>query len=118
MDALHSKLVRACTSGDIKTVERLLQDDRVDPSAHDNYAISLATREGHIAVVKRLLRDPRVRDTVNPTPELKRAWSRLVDKEVSRVKLVKISVPRWFPPEVNHIIGGFLCPGVSTPACF
>ena len=36
------------------------QDDRVDPSANDNYAIRLASEKGHLEVVEVLLRDKRV----------------------------------------------------------
>jgi hypothetical protein len=38
----------------------LLKDPRVDPSAADNYAIRMASRNGHFLVVQLLLKDPRV----------------------------------------------------------
>ena len=41
-------------------VERLLQDERVDPSAGDNHAITYAAKNGHFAVVERLVQDERV----------------------------------------------------------
>jgi hypothetical protein len=50
----------AARDGHIAVVERLLQDERVDPSADNNYAVRLAARDGHIAVVERLLQDERV----------------------------------------------------------
>jgi hypothetical protein len=37
-----------------------MQDERVDPSADDNYAMRLAAERGHIAVIERLLQDKRV----------------------------------------------------------
>jgi ankyrin repeat protein len=47
-------------NGHIAVVERLLQDERVDPSADHNCAILLAAQNGHLAVVERLLQDVRV----------------------------------------------------------
>ncbi len=41
-------------------VERLLRDDRVDPSIRNNYAIRYANANGHLSVVERLLQDERV----------------------------------------------------------
>jgi hypothetical protein len=49
----------AC-NGHISVVERLLQDERIDPSANDNYAVQVAAQNGHLAVVERLLQDERV----------------------------------------------------------
>jgi hypothetical protein len=48
------------SSANLAIVERLLEDDRVDPSADDNYAVRLAAQNGHLAVVERLLQDERV----------------------------------------------------------
>jgi hypothetical protein len=44
----------------VVVVERLLQDERVDPSASNNEATRAASREGHVVVVERLLQDERV----------------------------------------------------------
>jgi len=41
-------------------VKMLLADPRVDPSAGDNFAISMASARGRTDVVKVLLADPRV----------------------------------------------------------
>ena len=41
-------------------MNRLLEDQRVDPSALDNAAIKLASSNGHLDVVGRLLEDQRV----------------------------------------------------------
>jgi hypothetical protein len=46
--------------GHLAVLERLLQDERVDPSASNNFAIQWAAQFGHLAVVKRLLQDERV----------------------------------------------------------
>jgi len=53
-------LIKACRNGDVKVVDRLLMDSRVDPSASDNYAIRWASGNGHLEVVDRLLMDSRV----------------------------------------------------------
>jgi hypothetical protein len=41
-------------------VKLLLADERVDPSANDNYAIRFAAKNGHKEVVKILLADERI----------------------------------------------------------
>ena len=51
----------SCDHGVIRTVRRLLQDSRVDPSADDQYAIRSASERGHHLVVETLLKDPRGR---------------------------------------------------------
>lgn len=38
----------------------VLKDERVDPSAKDNYAIRIASEKGYVEVVKLLLQDKRV----------------------------------------------------------
>ena len=50
----------ACEEGHIEVIERLLQDERVDPAADDNFAIRAASENGHVVVVARLLQDKRV----------------------------------------------------------
>jgi ankyrin repeat protein len=50
----------ACRGGHLAVVERLLEDERVDPSACDNLAMLFASGQGHLAVVERLLLDARV----------------------------------------------------------
>ena len=42
------------------TVQLLLQDERVDPSAYDNEAIRRACEKGHLNIVQLLLQDKRV----------------------------------------------------------
>jgi hypothetical protein len=55
-----NQLETAARHGRLDTVNRLLQDPRVDPSANDNLAIRWAARHGHLDVMNRLLQDPRV----------------------------------------------------------
>ncbi len=56
-------IILASLYGHIAIVNRLLQDNRVDPGDGDNYAIIIASQKGYLTVVNRLLQDKRV----NPT---------------------------------------------------
>jgi hypothetical protein len=47
----------AAANGHLAVVERLLQDEGVDPSANDNHALRQAVQNGHLAVIERLLQD-------------------------------------------------------------
>ena len=49
------------SNGYIEIVKILLQDNRVDPSDRNNYAIQCAMENGHIEIVKLLLKDKRVK---------------------------------------------------------
>jgi hypothetical protein len=65
---VEEQLLRACKDGDLDTVNRLLQDPRVDPTAgplchnpfEDISPLQHAIEAGHLAVVERLLQDKRV----------------------------------------------------------
>jgi hypothetical protein len=50
----------AAYHGHLAVVDRLLEVDRVDPSAKSNNAVRWAAYNGHMAVVERLLQDKRV----------------------------------------------------------
>jgi hypothetical protein len=50
----------ACDKGHWAIVDRLLQDDRVDPTADNNKAFQVAASKGYLAIVCRLLEDKRV----------------------------------------------------------
>src|SRR3990172_3508532 len=50
----------AAKEGHLNVVNRLLEDDRVDPSDNDNYAIRWASLKGYLNVVNKLLEDDRV----------------------------------------------------------
>jgi hypothetical protein len=57
----YQKLFKHALQGDnIFAMERLLKDQRVDPSANVNCAITLAGRHGHIELVEWLLQDSRI----------------------------------------------------------
>src|SRR5438034_1049260 len=51
---------RASLSGHQEVVKLLLQDQRINPSSNDNYAIKHASKNGHLEIVKILLQDQRV----------------------------------------------------------
>ena len=48
------RLFEACKTGRIETVKRLIEEEGVDPSAHNNDAVIWAAWNGHIKVVKYL----------------------------------------------------------------
>jgi ankyrin repeat protein len=50
----------ASENGHLEIVQLLLADDRVDPSANDNYPIRIALENGHLQIVQLLLADRRV----------------------------------------------------------
>ncbi|MDB4769500.1 ankyrin repeat domain-containing protein [bacterium] len=53
-------LMRACENGNVKFVEYLLKDDRVDPADQDSFCFAVAcSTDAHIDVVKKLLEDGR-----------------------------------------------------------
>jgi hypothetical protein len=56
---------RASTNGHLETVNLLLVDERVDPSAKDNFALCCASRDGRLKVVKLLLTNSRVDPAAN-----------------------------------------------------
>jgi ankyrin repeat protein len=64
-EILNKIFIRASMRNDIHTMEYLLQDDRVDPSYNDNYAIEWASLKGYVDTAKLLLQDERVNPTVD-----------------------------------------------------
>jgi ankyrin repeat protein len=67
-------------------VERLLRDERVDPSAQDNLAIQFAAENGHLAIVERLLADKRVDPSAQDNEVLRRAIANGHDAVVALLK--------------------------------
>lgn len=55
-----AEFLRAASKGDIDTVVRLVQSDRVDPAVENNTALILASQNGHLPVVHFMLADGRV----------------------------------------------------------
>jgi len=66
---LNDALEEAAYVGFTDAVKLLLLDDRVDPSANDNWALIAASENGHLEIVKLLLSDSRV----DPSAEDNRA---------------------------------------------
>ena len=52
---MQEKFFEACKNGDLNEVNRLLQVEGVDATAHNNFAIRWASYKGHLEVVNRLL---------------------------------------------------------------
>jgi hypothetical protein len=59
---MMQSLVEPAENGHLEVVNRLLQDERVDPSARDSYPIRAAHEKGHLDVISRLLEDSRLSD--------------------------------------------------------
>ena len=56
---MNQEFIDAVKIGDFQKVKLLLNDPRTDPAADDNWAIEMASENGHTEVVKLLLNDPR-----------------------------------------------------------
>lgn len=54
----------ACKYGYIEIVEKLLKDEKVDPTANNQYAVREASKKGHTEVVKLLLENNKVDPSV------------------------------------------------------
>jgi len=61
----HTELLFAVSKNDVKRINELLGNSRVDPSDNDNEAIKLAIERGNLDAVKRLLYDLRVKSSVD-----------------------------------------------------
>ena len=57
----NNAIVIASGHGHLAVVNRLLEDNRVNPGAQDNYAIIYASAAGKLSVANRLLHDERVK---------------------------------------------------------
>ena len=64
----------------------MLADSRVDPSAENNYAIRMATSNGHNKVVELLLAHPRVDPSADNNYVIQRASRKGHDKVVKLLK--------------------------------
>ena len=83
----------AAEKGDLCVVDRLLQDDRVMPSARNNDAIKLAFHHKHFNVVSRLLKDPRL-DTTGLDSLIKEFQLQSVIYDQSRIDTLEKTITR------------------------
>jgi ankyrin repeat protein len=97
-ECASSMLVDASHNGRAQIVELLLCDPRVDPSAHDNQAVTVASSRGHAQVVKLLLDDSRVDPSSDAIFAIKHS-SRNGHEEVVRLLL---DDPRVNPASSNN----------------
>ncbi|KAJ3294303.1 hypothetical protein HDU79_011176 [Rhizoclosmatium sp. JEL0117] len=89
----------AAASGEVETVDYLLNDPRVDPSADNQLAIQYSTEFGHLAVTQRLLQDPRV----NPSQRDQNGPVRLAaDNGHTEIVALLLSDPRVNPGDANN----------------
>ena len=68
-------LTIAIDGGHLKSVARLIQDPRVDPSDQVSHAIRWGSGHDRIAIVKMLLQDPRVDPSANDNDAIREASS-------------------------------------------
>ena len=76
-EQLQEIFIKAIRAGAIKIITKLLNDPRVDPTAHDNFAIKYASGYasgyGQTEIVRLLLNDPRVDPSANDNDAIKLA---------------------------------------------
>jgi hypothetical protein len=90
-------------NGHLAVVERLLQDERVDPSADDNYAVRWAAQNGHLAVVDRLLEDDRVDAAVaiqHSRPEHRKRFECRERLTEICIALQDLALPAWITVQI------------------
>lgn len=59
-NGIHNLLSFSSENGYLEIVKLLLEDEQVDPSDDNNYALKLACESGHLEIVRLLLEDKRV----------------------------------------------------------
>nr|QBK88150.1 MAG: ankyrin repeat protein [Marseillevirus LCMAC202] len=68
---VQQQFARAIEDQNVDAVKRLLFNPRVDPTAHDNYAIKASSYSGHAAIVRLLLEDGRTDPTAEGSAALR-----------------------------------------------
>jgi hypothetical protein len=93
----------ASKSGRLEVVERLLQDERVDPSARDNQAVRWAAENGYLTVVDRLLEDDRVDAAVafrHSRPEHRKRFECRERLTEICIALQDLALPAWVTVQI------------------
>ena len=72
------------SNGHLEIIKLLMQDERVDPSSDDNWAITYASQNGHLEIVKILMQDKRVDPSANNN------WPITYASQNGRLEIVKI----------------------------
>jgi len=86
MEDKNQEFIDAVKNNDVNQVKVLLNDERVDPSADDNYAIRYAAENGRSEVVRLLLQDGRVDPSADDNYAIRNA-ARNSNTEVVRLLL-------------------------------
>jgi hypothetical protein len=93
-------------------VKLLLNDERVNPSGYNNYAIRYASENGHVDVVKLLLNDKRV------DPGAQQQYALVSAARKGHMKVVKALLDdRRVAPEATSKHGAYSIAFVSTEQC-
>ena len=113
----------ACKEGDIETVIRCLNDERVNPATHDNLPIRLAAYRGHYDIVKLLMNDDRIDPSDYNNAALRGARDShhndiikllLSDNRVKQVAKNSMMQREWFQDFLNEDLGGVSAPMATT----
>jgi hypothetical protein len=103
----NSVLQSVCRDGRADIAELLLCDERVDPSADNNWAIRAASLRGRLEVVDMLLSDPRVNPAAEDNEAMRRAVSPSTSdphvKKSAQLKLIQLLLrDERVDPSVNE----------------
>ncbi|KNC51642.1 Poly(Adp-ribose) glycohydrolase [Thecamonas trahens ATCC 50062] len=113
--ALSNCLAWAAEKGHIDIVRLLLADDRVDPSAKANYAITRASHYGHVDTVRLLLTDNRVDPSAKDNCAIRLASFTATPTLSASSSLTIVLIP---PPKKQTSLVSFFAraPPCSTPS--
>jgi ankyrin repeat protein len=95
----------AVEKGNILVIQLLLNDNRVDPSVFNNYAIRFACETGSVEITRLLLNHPKVDPSVNNNDCLKKA----VKKQYVEVVRLLLKHPKVDPNSGNGAPLAFAC---------
>lgn len=71
---LYKRFLNNCISGNVEIVKSLIENDLVDPSEQNNYAIIIASRDNKLEIIKQLLKDDRVDASDNNNKAIRLAF--------------------------------------------
>ena len=77
---IQKRFYKAIENNNINNVKLLLNDKRVDPSDDNNWAIKLASQNGHVDIVNLLWQDQRIKNSLeNDDKEL---YNKLIKNDI------------------------------------
>jgi ankyrin repeat protein len=96
---MEHQLIDFAKRGDIVNIQRLIEEEQINPAAHNNQAFWWACNKGHLNVVKLLLRDLRV------SPSARMNAAIVVAAEMGRAEVVEflLADARVNPAESGNV---------------